>query len=526
MIGLRHISLSMRQRRWFRFGLIVLVLLGLFSGLGETNQLVNRLDAHVPSGASACPETIRHSTGLSDLLRTTGLIDSSKTWAYVLEQGEQALFSRAWLTENCAQTIDIQYFIFSMDNVGIIALDHLIQAANRGVQVRMLVDDILLDVAMDDIEALNAHPGIEIRIYNPNAGSTKVAKWTDVLTDFRGFNQRMHNKTFIADGRIAITGGRNIADEYFDYDQDYNFRDRDVLLIGQGAEDVQSSFDAFWNHPLAVSIQKANLTNTHSPATLFQKIHDYACDAENFWPEIREMIDEIPDVVPEILEKQLLHELDDMEFISDVPGKNDEGGYRGGGISLDVLTTWVHKAETSLTIQSPYLILTEEGISLFASAVSRGVKVRILTNSLSSTDNLEAFGGYQRCRNDLLKAGVDVYEFRPDAAIRKQLITAEKQRKSNYLPTFGLHAKSMVVDHHTTIIGTFNMDPRSANLNTECAAIMTSESMARQVEALMLVELNPENAWRTTLDWNPDREAGGWKQLMAWSRRWVPASFL
>ena len=386
------------------------------------------------------------------------------------------------MTEHSARTVDIQYFIFSMDNVGLIALDYLIQAADRGVQIRMLVDDIMLDVALEDVALLNAHPNIAIRIYNPTEGKGPLHKLAHIAGDFKGFNQRMHNKAFVVDGRVAITGGRNVADEYFDYDQAYNFRDRDVLLVGAGVADVQATFDAFWEHPLAADIGAADVSADAGAArALCGRIHAYACDPENFWPEIKALIDSVPDAIPRIIEAGQLHRLESMAFVSDAPGKNTDDGFHGGGVSTEVLTALVDSARTSLTIQSPYLILTEEGLALFANAVARGVEVRILTNSLCSTDNLEAFNGYQRIRADLLAAGVSVFEYRPDAAIRRQLITAEKQAQLDYLPVFGLHAKSMVVDHETVVIGTFNMDPRSANLNTECAAIMRAPAMAAQV---------------------------------------------
>ena len=149
----------------------------------------------------------------------------SRTGVYILEKGEEALIGRAWLTQHATTSIDIQYFIFSLDNVGIIALDYLLRAADRGVNIRMLVDDIMLDVSEADVLALNAHPNLEIRIYNPSPGKNGFQKAYHAVTDFQGFNQRMHNKTFIVDRSVAITGGRNIADEYFDYDQEYNFLD-------------------------------------------------------------------------------------------------------------------------------------------------------------------------------------------------------------------------------------------------------------------------------------------------------------
>ena len=495
----------------------------------QSEDLSSRLNGYGSTAdeGAGC-QVIPDSVTIADRIQSAGISDSAATWAYVLEEGEEAIFTRAWLSEHSAHSIDIQYFIFSMDNVGIIALDYLLRAADRGVQVRMLVDDIMLDVAVEDVAALSAHPGIEIRVYNPTEGKNAAAKVANVLGDFQGFNQRMHNKTFVVDGQVAITGGRNIADEYFDYDQEYNFRDRDVMLVGAGASAVHASFEEFWADPLAVEVGRALTPNMASsdPEALYAQIHAYACDPENFWPEIRALIDGVADAIPRIAQAGRLHRLDAMQFVSDAPGKNSSGGFSGGGASTDALIERVQSAQESLVIQSPYLVLTDLGLGLFAEAVARGVNVTILTNSLCSTDNLEAFNGYQRIRADLLAAGVDVYEYRPDAEIRKQLITAAKQERAGYVPVFGLHAKSMVIDHRTVVIGTFNLDPRSANLNTECVALMESPAMAAQVEELMLRELAPENAWHTTADWNPDGQAGWDKRVRCWLRGVVPAAVL
>ncbi len=189
--------------------------------------------------------------GLTDLMRT-------KTGVYVLEDGAGSMVSRAWLTEYAEETIDIQYFIFSTDNVGLIACDYLVRAADRGVKVRILVDDIMVDAQLEDIVTIDSHENISVKIYNPgfNLGKSIIAKAKKVLTDFRSVNQRMHNKTFIVDDKVVITGGRNIADEYFDYDHEYNFRDRDVLLLGKATKSVGSSFSEFWDNTLSVSINE------------------------------------------------------------------------------------------------------------------------------------------------------------------------------------------------------------------------------------------------------------------------------
>ena len=190
-----------------------------------------------------------HTLGLSAVLDTLypNRDSSNKTGVYVFEEGEEAIITRAWLSEQAQQTIDIQYFIFSEDNIGVIACDYMLQAACRGVKIRLIIDDLLVDVHPEYVLALDEHENIDIKIYNPNLniGKNLGSKLTKVITDFRGINQRMHHKTFIVDNEVVITGGRNIADEYFDYDHEYNFRDRDVLLIGDISQDVQLAFNDY-----------------------------------------------------------------------------------------------------------------------------------------------------------------------------------------------------------------------------------------------------------------------------------------
>ena len=198
----------------------------------------------------------------------------------------------------------------------------------------------------------------------------------------------------------------------------------------------------------------------------------------------------------------------------------------GGGATTDALIDLLQNAKSSIDIQSPYLITTELSRGLFREATNRGVKIRILTNSLSSTDNVEAFSGYQRDRVELLETGVRIFEYRPDAAIRHAIMTGELKATEGFAPIFGLHAKSMVIDGHLTVIGTFNLDPRSANLNTECVTIIDSEEIATGVMETMEIEFLPENAWETTLEWNPDDYAGNAKQVKSWTRKIVPKDVL
>lgn len=312
----------------------------------------------------------------------------------------------------------------------------------------------------------------------------------------------MHNKTFIVDDQVVITGGRNIADEYFDYDHEYNFRDRDVLLLGQVTQAITSSFEAFWTSALSVPVtQLSDVYPDQATNDLkFRKLHEYACNPENFWPQIRSRIENIPQAFDHIRKSGDLVWVDEVVFVSDEPGKNDgASGLGGGGLATSQLIDLVRKAKHSLDIQTPYLITSELGQNLFKEAVERGVTVRILTNSLASTDNVEAFSSYQSSRSHLLKTGVQIYEFRPDALERTKMMTGELQKTLDHIPIFGLHAKSMVVDGEITVIGTFNLDPRSANLNTECVTIIHSQKVAQGVLRGMEEEFKPENYGKSLL---------------------------
>jgi cardiolipin synthase C len=452
------------------------------------------------------------------------------TGVYALEEGDVSMIARAWLTEAAEKSIDIQYFIFSADNIGLIAIDYLLRAADRGVKVRVIVDDIMVEADADELLAIDAHPNISIKIYNPSAniGKNLPEKLYSLASDFKEFNQRMHNKTFIVDEQVVITGGRNIADEYFDYDHEYNFRDRDVLLLGKGAGEVQRSFDEFWNNPLSVPVN--NLVEvTKEKLNLDVKynwLHQYACNPENFWPQVRQRIKDMPIAFQQIQKSGNLVWTNEVSFVSDVPGKNKADGLDGGGVATDSLMQLIKNAKISVLIQSPYLVTTEASQLLFKEAIDRGVRIKILTNSLASTDNLEAFSGYLRDREKLLEIGVKIYEFKPDAAIRYEVMTGALQKEIGYQPIFGLHAKSMTIDDKIAVIGTYNLDPRSVNLNTECVTIIRDSKIAQDLSMSIDADMRPENAWETTPNVNPDKEAGNWKRFRTWLRGVVPKSVL
>jgi putative cardiolipin synthase len=498
--------------------------------LGRTMARTRALALLLPAMLAVAPAA--HAAGGThpmDMLAALAASRGGDSGSYVLERGEDALVARAWLADRARSTIEVQYFIWSTDNVGTLAAEALLRAADRGVKVRVIVDDLLIDAPDRLLLALARHPNVDIRIYNPvhSVGTSWWRRILNVATDFRGANERMHDKTFVVDGLVAITGGRNMADEYFDFDHEYNFRDRDALVIGPVARAIRASFDRFWASPLAVPVerrfdgvgfgkQKLEVGPDEARA-VFANLRTYATKPENFAPAVRNAIATLPTRFPEIAADIKWGRVD---FVSDVPGKNDNRiDLGGGGRTSATLAKLAAGARTSLVIQSPYLVLSDPAMALVRALRARGVAVRISTNSLASTDNLPAFSGYLGQRRELIDLGVQVYEYRPDPAVRMRVMQRYEALKAE-APVFALHAKTMVVDGRTLFIGTYNLDPRSENLNTEVGVVIHDAAQAAAVQAAIETDMRPENSWRAEED--PDQYAPRWKRAKANLMRLLP----
>ena len=361
--------------------------------------------------------------------------------------------------------------------------------------------------------ALAKHPNIDIRIYNPqhSVGTPFHKRLLNIGLNFRGVNQRMHDKTFIVDGKLAITGGRNMAAEYFDYNQAFNFRDRDALLLNQAVKSMTASFEKFWASPHSAPVeelydglglmQKHVSVNNDEVQKIYADLHAYANAPEHFSNALRKTISDMPLAFKGLAEQIVWTQ---ATFISDIPDKNSNKLLLGGGgVTTQKLAQLVQDAKFQIIIQSPYLVMSNEAKALFKQAINRGVSVKINTNSLASTDNIQAFSGYRNQRNALLKMGIQIYEFKPDAQIKQQLIKHVAANKTN-LPIFAIHAKTMVIDNATVFIGTFNFDPRSQNLNTEVGVIVQDAGLASQVQSAIETDILPENSWNAATD-NPDQ---------------------
>ena len=509
----------------FKYGSLIVALILLFFILTPNEPEVLQVSSNY------CKSIVKnHNEKLSNALTPFKELMKTKTGVFPLETGESAILTRAWLSDAAEKSIDVQYFIFKKDNVGLIAFDYLVHAADRGIKVRVLVDDFMLGFEEEEVLSMASHPNIEIKIYNPgvNLGKNIFEKAKKYMTDFKSANMRMHNKQFIVDGQVLITGGRNIEGMYFDFDHEYNFRDRDVLFIGKAAREGLQSFNQYWKSELSVDVHELSQSVSEAYAeSQFYGLHEYACNPKNYWPQIREKVKNLSSVFKEIKESSDLIWTKKAQMVCDEPGKNsDETSWSGGGRTTSELVSLVSNAKKSIAIQTPYLITSEETRKFFKEKVAQQVDIKILTNSLASTDNVEAFSGYQRDREELLKTGVRVFEFRPDAAVRLKIAASELLQKEGHSAIFGTHAKTMVIDNQITIISTFNLDPRSANLNTECLAIIDNSKIASSVLEGINEEFRPENAWETTLDWNPDEEVDLTKRVKTWTRKVIPKKVL
>ncbi|MEM7023843.1 MAG: phospholipase D family protein [Pseudomonadota bacterium] len=410
----------------------------------------------------------------------------------IIRWGREAFTDRIALTELAEKSLDLQYYIWEPDATGHILAQRLIRAADRGVRVRILVDDINLAGRDPFVAAMDAHPGIEIRIFNPFAN--RSVRFFDVALDLDRVNHRMHNKTMNADNAVAIVGGRNVGDIYFQVATETNYRDLDVAAAGPIVREISNVFDYFWNGEWAVPITAlvdrpyGNKDLEAFRAYLHDRIAGY---------DYPYALDE--DV--EALRERLTSERDQFvwargQIVWDDPAAIE--GHSEQGRIMKGLAEKVDSLREELLIESAYFVIKQPYVDKVRELTDRGVRVRVLTNSLASNDVIAAHAGHAKHREDLLANGMELYEWRADAgAIRKRLRSTAKSRAA-------LHAKALVFDRESVFIGSFNLDPRSASINTEAGLYVESPELAQQVIAYMDQAVRPENSYKVELDEDGD----------------------
>ena len=420
---------------------------------------------------------------------------------YVLGRGLDAFAARIGLIEKAERSIDLQVYIFHGDGTGKLVLGRLLAAAERGVDVRLLVDDLGTKGLDAELAALDAHPRIEVRLFNPFARGPMpgVARTLDLLRRPRRLNHRMHNKLLAVDGAAGIVGGRNVGDEYFDASEDVNFADLDLLAVGPVVRDLGASFDLYWNSPYAMPISA--WSSLAAGPTELDKLrseleeHRTQQAGSRYGERLRDS-----DLVQAAAAGDIQLLFARAHAVADLP---DKIAARGDEVQATLLTSRIEpllpQASSELLIVSPYFVPRARGIEGLVACAGRGVRVRVLTNSLAATDVSAVHAGYAPCRRPLLAGGVEIYELRPSG---KRL--AEGYRTGLLgSSSASLHAKTFLIDRKTVFVGSLNLDPRSVELNTEIGLVVESEELAADLARSFDLLSSPTLSYRVAVERNP-----------------------
>ncbi len=427
----------------------------------------------------------------------------------LLPAGTDGFVLRAEMAASAQRTIDVQYFIFQTDDTGKLLLDELLEAADRGVRLRILLDDLNLTGPNAQITKIAAHPNVEMRLFNPTfyRGGFSPLRATEFVLDWSRLTYRMHNKLFLVDNMIGIAGGRNVGDEYFSTSKDFEFGDFDVFTVGPTVKRLSASFDAYWNSSLAIPVRALG------SAPDAKALEKYRAELD----EHRELNSDVEymrrvaagDPLGKIVSGKDPLVWARAEVLYDSPQKEKvENGELDGRLLRQRLLESIRNVKNELLIVTPYLVPGPEQIALLRDLRARNVRIRILTNSLASTDVPAVHAGYRKYRVPLLEMGIDLYEVRTE--LGKPTVRGAKL-KGDEADGFALHAKVFTFDRSKVFIGSANFDHRSFRLNTEVGLIIESPQIAQQVAQRFDAITQPANSYQVMLEHGADG-----KPTLAW----------
>lgn len=405
---------------------------------------------------------------------------------YRLDSGLEALDARIGLIKYAEKSIDIQSYLLRDDQSGNRIVLDLVAAAGRGVRVRMLMDDALTEPIDAGLMAINEHPNIEIRVFNPFP--RRRSRLVSFIANFNILNRRMHNKSFTVDNQVTIVGGRNLADEYFQTGGENEFVDEDLLAIGAVVDEVSDGFDLYWNTSEAI------------PINVFGAV-DGRLSIDQAIAEGQRLLREHADtplvgqvgmrLVEKLLSKSLSLIAADTRLVMDHPERARRVLRRQPSETTKYLQKIVSAAVREVIIVSPYFVPQMQGIDFFAALVRKGVRVCVVTNSLASTNHISVHAVYARYRKPLLRQGIELYELAPQ-------FRRGGQAAHNATTRLTLHSKVAVIDRELTFVGSFNLDPRSLYINTEMGVVVESANLASTMAQSIIGSLS-ESAYRLYL---------------------------
>lgn len=424
----------------------------------------------------------------------------NETGLLLLSENLDAFAARAVAARSAGRSLDLMYYVWKNDLTGLLLAHELLAAADRGVRVRLLIDDINTRGLDGAYLSLDGHPNISVRLFNPSrARRGGLRRGIEMVLRAVSVTRRMHNKAWISDGRLAIVGGRNIGNEYFAAAKSSNFQDLDVLLVGAAVKQTEAVFDAFWNSDVVIPIDALVTWRQPKLARLRNALAKLlkSARARPYIERVRERMS-LTDTL-NLSEK--IHWAREAKIISDPPEKAF-GGKRENWL-LGALMPSIAASRDVLEITSPYFIPGSDGTAQLSGLVARGVDVAILTNSLAATDVAAVHGAYAQYRERLLKGGVRLYELQRYAS-RQQISVFGSSGAS-------LHTKAFTVDRKTGFIGSFNFDPRSASLNTEMGVLFEQPALVAEMRQLFRADTAPEVSYELSLEdgglhWNGKRD--------------------
>jgi cardiolipin synthase C len=491
----------------------------------------------LPKGGERPPSTAMKNNGgtaLAAAVRPRVAAHPGQSGLHTLLDGREALAARVALADAAQRSLDVQYFIWNKDMAGKVLLEHLFRAADRGVRVRLLLDDLGTMPSDATLLAIDSHPNIEVRMFNPVA--LRSPRLLGMVADFGRINKRMHNKSFTADGQVAIVGGRNIGDEYFEAHTVMNFADFDVAVIGPVVKEVSDQFDLYWNNQSAVPIAALARQNTTPEEFAAQRAaliayHDTAADSA-YAQSLRDS-----EFARQLRNRNVPYYWGRATIVNDHPDKVATSADKTETHLAPQLRAAVDKTKRELFLVSPYFVPGKQGVELLAGVRQRGARVVVITNSLASTDGVPVHSKYQLYRKPLIEAGVELYEIKPTAGAQLKRRFREPAGSS----TGGLHAKTFTFDRRIGFIGSYNLDPRSSKLNTEMGVFFNCPALARRLPEKAERDLG-RDAYRVELAGNrlvwvtregnkqvrydSEPETGLWKRIKVQVISWLPIEWL
>ena len=447
-------------------------------------------------------DTETKQTSLAQIILPLREQNPDLTGYHVLYDPLEAIAARIHLIDKAEKTLDLQYYIWDNDKIGSLALHSIIKAADRGVKVRLLMDDNNAKKMEGIYLALDQHKNIDVRLYNPYR--FRHYRAMDMVLDLKRINRRMHNKSFIADNQIALIGGRNMSNQYYNVSDSYQFSDVDVMLVGSASDEIIHSFDEYWNDDYAFPVQK--IVNPRHYSLRFDSLkqqleqHSQTITVQNYLDLANRS-----HAFEKWLNSSIQFDWVKAEIVNDSPSKIRAKAKKEQHLNFQLLNR-LEKPEQSVDIISAYFVPEKKGEKMLSELAQNNIQVRVLTNSFKANDVFLVHAFYGKYRKNLLKDNVELYEFLsvPETenlnANTEEI--AEKAKVSlKGLSQSSLHAKLMAIDQKQVFIGSFNFDPRSAYLNTEIGVLLDSPNLARAVHQTMDQNLS-KYAYKLVLDAN------------------------